>query len=180
MDGIFGLVAATNRDRLVGRDCKTGRNDLGELKTLELKEATADILEISRIKLSTSDLPEEMVKRIIATLASFVVISGRRHGAVVSHGAIAGVLSGLLVPWALKEQLKIQRYLPEPVDVAGNIGWGDAGQCNHLDQASQEHNSFDRLVLSKRDHSMRRCNPHLKACRFVNVVLHWNLGWESA
>lgn len=92
MDGIFGLVATTDRDRLVGRDCKTRRNDLRELKTLELKEATADVGKIGGIKLSTSDLAEEMVKRIIATLASFVVVSGRRDGAVVSHGAIAGVL----------------------------------------------------------------------------------------
>jgi hypothetical protein len=97
LDGVFGLVPTTNRDRLVCRDCKIRRNDLGQLKTLELKEATADVVKIGRVKLSTSDLAEEMVKRIIATLASFVVVSGRRHGAVVSHRAIAGVLYGVSV-----------------------------------------------------------------------------------
>jgi len=89
------IIGSPDGDRLVSWDRDSGWDDLRKLKALKFKEATADIVEVDRVKLSTLDLAEEVVKSIITTLASLKVVCCLRCGAVVCHWAIAWVCAGL-------------------------------------------------------------------------------------
>lgn len=152
---------------------------------MKLKQAARDVLEVDRIELSAFDLAEEVIERIVAALASLEVIGILRGGAVVSHWAVTWVLASLedsVVSIPSHGRCMAQdAHIPELGDAAGSTGSDGAGQYSPGDLASQERSTWEGLVLSDRDHSMRRCSPHLEAFRsVVDAGRHWAPSWESA
>lgn len=115
MNGIFRFVSTANRDRLIGRNSNIGWNNLGKLKTLKLEETAADVVEIGRIKLSPSNLTEEMVEGVVPALPSLIIVCGRGRCAVVRHWTVTGVLSSLLKSISTapigQEGIEIKAYL---------------------------------------------------------------------
>ena len=102
-----------------------------QLKTLKLKETSANIVEINRIELSAFDLAKEMVERIITSLASFEIVSCLRCSAIIGNWAISWMSTGLERELADDFTTLQDSTLPE--DAVDSIGWDDAGLRNRRD-----------------------------------------------